>query len=134
MGEKIEGAQEDALRCLGENFAVTLGLLAGVLPSGIGSEGLPIGGGLLPVGVMNEIDQCVCRVGGVEGYPVAEILHAMLGEELGGMVVKTLVEGVELARVGHVSSKFENASFLVDGIADLSGVIRFVHEDARSFL
>ena len=103
------GRHEDALRCLGEDFAAFFAGFARSLPFGIGTEGFEARFGGVFAGVLEHVDERgLGTVFFIDGHPVADVFHAMLFEELAGMIAEAGEERVELAFVAGVDAEFVN--------------------------
>ena len=103
------GRHEDALRCLGEDFAAFFAGFARGLPFRIGTEGFEARFGGVFAGVLEHVDE---RGPGavffIDGHPVADVFHAVLFEELAGVVAEASEERVELAFVAGVDAQLVN--------------------------
>lgn len=100
VGREVGRFEENALDFFND-FAVHFALLHDPLPGGIGHERRPRSFPCRPVGVREHVIELF--VGVVDGRPVADIGHAMLFEELGGVVSEAAVEVVQLAGVAVVN-------------------------------
>ena len=96
-------------------------------PIRVGAKGVERGGGGFLALVGEEVNERV--VGALLAFhrrPVADVFHAVLGEECEGVVAETGVERVEVAGGGGVDAQLEHARFLggrgFDGRRVISGV------------
>jgi len=113
----IRGAEENGVRLLLRDLAIRLAGLGGGLPVGIGLEGFPGGGGGVTALVRDDVDQGVVRaLAGLDRHPVADVFHAMLLEQLAGVIAEAGQQVGQLAVVGDVGAQFEEtAVFRVGG-------------------
>ena len=103
----VIGRGEEGVLDAGDQHAVLVGFLVGLLPSRVIHEALPgsVTGGLVRVG--EEVDQFALGV--LAGrHEVAEIGHAVLGEQRRGVITEAGVQGVELAFGGVVDAHLED--------------------------
>ena len=72
-----------------DEFPVGLGLVAHGLPFGVLAEGLPIGGGGFPTGMLEDVDEGFAFERIVGRGPIGEAFHVVLAEEGDGVIAET---------------------------------------------
>lgn len=72
-----------------DEFPVDLGLVTHGLPFGVVAEGLPIGGGGFPTGMLEDVDEGFAFERIVGRGPIGEAFHVVLAEEGDGVIAET---------------------------------------------
>lgn len=101
----VGGFEEDGLDFVGE-FAVFFAFGAGLGPIGVLAELIPGGFRSFAGVVLEEVDKGVGVGGGIHGNAVDDVLHAVLFEDLGGVVSEAGIEVAEFAGGGDVGAEF----------------------------
>src|SRR5262249_46521390 len=91
-----------------DQLAVLLGGGLDALPLGVGAEGFPAPGGRRVVGEGEDIDQLPLGLFGVGRGPETDNGHAVLLEQLAGVLFKTGLECIHLARSGVIGPQLEH--------------------------
>jgi len=108
---RIVGRGQEASFALGHELAVLLGIGLGLHPVRVGGEGIPrLLAGVL-ARVTEEVHQLVVLVV-ADRHEVADVGHAVLLEQLDGVVAEAGVERVELAGRGVVHAHLVDAGVL----------------------
>src|SRR5438477_2552045 len=87
---------------LGDEGPLFFALGLGGFPVGVALEALPARGGRLLAGVGENVNQFFLGLLGVDWAPIADENHAVLDEQLVGVLAKAGVEGLHFAGVGVI--------------------------------
>lgn len=135
-GREVCGLHVDALHAFGlrlDGQRTAVGFLAsgfGFHPNWIGTEcGEGGESGFLAV-VGEDVDELGAGAFvRVRRGPVGEVGHAVLGEELHGVIAEASVQGVELSGRRGVSAHFKHSWLAAFGNGQRRGIVRRRHED-----